>query len=71
MKHFVFQGNIDFAADDQGALCDVLIHRLWNRTISELRAISHANGTKQHAQQVAGNSCRQKFSAKNRLEKAG
>ena len=36
MKYFVFLGNIDFA-NDQGTLCDVLIHRLWNRTISESR----------------------------------
>ena len=57
MEHFAFPGNIDFAADDQGAFhvlfmkADVFIHRA---RIGQ----SRANDTEQQAQQVAGNPCR-------------
>ena len=57
MEHFAFPGNIDFAADDQGAFhvlfmkADVFIHRA---RIGQ----SRANYTEQQAQQVAGNPCR-------------
>ena len=62
MEHFVFPGNKDFAAVDQGAgpsrfihlglmcffiFCETIF------TIGESRAISYANNTEQQAQQLA------------------
>ena len=63
MEHCVFPGNIDFAADDQGALLCFIHERLMCLfivcetmfTIGESRAISHANDTEQEAQQEAAN----------------
>ena len=63
MEHFFLPGSIDFAADDHGALscciheglmCLVIVCETM-LTISESRAISHANDTEQQAQQVAVN----------------
>ena len=60
---FVFPGNIDFAADDQGAfiVCE------WKFTIGESRTISHANDTQ--AQQVAPNPRPERFSTETPLER--
>ena len=63
MEYFFLPGSIDFAADDHGALscciheglmCLVIVCETM-LTISESRAISHANDTEQQAQQVAVN----------------
>ena len=59
MEHFAFPGNIDFAADDQGAFSCIIHERLLclfivcetKFTISESGTISHAKDTQ--AQQVA------------------
>ena len=80
MAQFWFPGNIDFAADDQGAL-SCCIHEADHEglmclfivcetmfTIGESRAISHANDTEQQAQQVAANSRLGGFSTEPPLE---
>ena len=70
MEHFAFQGNIDFAADDQHIIHERL---MWlfiyeaRFTIGESRAISHSNDTGQQGQQVAGNP---RFSIETPLENA-
>ena len=59
MDHFAFPGNIDFAADDQGAFSRIIFERLLCLfivcetmfTIGESRTISHANDTQ--TQQMA------------------
>ena len=59
MDHFAFPGNIDFAADDQGAFSRIIFKRLLCLfivcetmfTIGESRTISHANDTQ--TQQMA------------------
>ena len=63
MEHFAFPGNIDFAADDQGAFSCIIHERLLCLlivcetmfTISESRTISHPNNTELQAQQVPAN----------------
>ena len=69
MEHFVFPGNIDFTAVDQGApsrcihlglmclfiVCETIF------TIGKSRAISYANNTEQQAQQLAWNSRRRRL----------
>ena len=74
MEHFAFTGNIDFAADDQGAFSCIIHERLLCLfiicktmfTIGESRTISHANDTQ--AQQVAPNPRRGRFSTEIPLE---
>ena len=75
IEHFAFPGNIDFAADDQGAFACILHERLLCLfigcekmfTIGESRTISHANGTQ--AQQVAPNPRLGRFSPETPLER--
>ena len=77
MDHFAFPGNIDFAADDQGAfmyyswkavvftqLCETMF------PIGESRTISHPNDTELQAQQVPANPRRGRFSIETPLENA-
>ena len=55
MEHFAFPGNIDFAADSQGAFSCFIHEKLMCLfivcetvfTIDESRAISHTNDTQQ------------------------
>jgi len=63
MEHFLFPGNIDFAANDQvalscfiheGLMCLFIVYETMF-TIGESRANSHANDTEHQAQQVAAN----------------
>ena len=63
MEYFAFLGNIDFAADDQGAfiVCESKF------TIGESRTISHANDTQ--AQQVTPNRRLGRFSTETPLER--
>ena len=78
MEHFLFPGNIDFAADDQGALeCCIYegLIGLCNACettfmIGESGAIFYAYDTEQQEQQVTGNPRRRKFSTKTPLENA-
>ena len=78
MEHCVFPGNIDFAADDQGALLCFIHESLMCLfivcetmfTIGESRAISHPNDTEQEAQQEAANPHWGRFSTETPLEKA-
>ena len=66
MEHSAFPGKIDFAADDQGALCLFNVFET-KFTICELRTISHANNIQ--AQQVAPNPRPGTFSAETPLER--
>ena len=74
-EHFAFPGNIDFAADDQGAFSCIIHERLLCLfivcetmfTIGESRTISSANYTQ--AQQVAPNPRRGRFSTETPLER--
>ena len=52
IEHFAFPGNIDFATDDQGALCLFIVFET-KFTIGVSRTISHANDTQ--ARKVAPN----------------
>ena len=66
MEHSTFPGNIDFAADDQGALC--LFNAFETKfTIGESRTISHANDIQ--ARKVAPNPRPGTFSAETPLER--
>ena len=75
MEHFAFPGNIDFAADDQGAFSCIIHERLLclfivcetKFTISESGTISHAKDTQ--AQQVAKIPDRGRFSTETFLER--
>ena len=75
MDHFAFPGNIDFAADDQGAFSRIFFERLLRLfivcetmfTIGESGTISNANDTQ--AQQVALNPRRRRFSTETPLER--
>ena len=75
MEHFAFPGNIDFAADDQGAFSCIIHERLLCLfivcetmfTIGESRTISNANDTQ--ARQVAPNPRRGRFSTETPLER--
>ena len=72
MAHFVFPGNMDFAADfifHEGLMCLFIVSETMF-TIGESRAISRANDTEQQAQQVPGNPRRRRFSTETRLENA-
>ena len=74
MDHFAFPGNIDFAADDQGAFSRIIFERLLSLfivcetmfTIGESRTIPHANDTQ--TQQMAPNPCPGRFSTETPLE---
>ena len=74
MEHFAFPGNIDFAADDQGAFSRIIFKRLLCLfivcetmfTIGESRTISHANDTQ--TQQMAPNPRPGRFSTETPLE---
>ena len=78
MEHFAFPGNIDFAADDQGAFSSIIHERLLCLlivcetmfTIGESRTISHPNDTELQAQQVPANPRRGRFSIETPLENA-
>ena len=64
----LFPGNIDFAADNQGALsCCFFIVCETMFTMGESPAISHANDTEQQAQQVAGDPRWRRFSTETSL----
>ena len=75
MDHFAFPGNIDFAADDQGAFSRIIFERLLSLfivcetmfTIGESRTISHANDTQ--TQQMAPNPRPGRFSTETPLER--
>ena len=67
MEHFAFPGNIDFVADDQGALMCLFIVCESKFTIGESRTISHANDTQ--AQQVTPNPRPGRFSTETPLER--
>ena len=75
MEHFVSPGNIDFAADYQGAFSCIIHERLLCLfivcetmfTIGESRTISNVNDTQ--AQQVAPNPHRGRFSTETPLER--
>ena len=78
MEQFLFPGNIDFAADDQGALscciheglmCLIIVCETMF-TIGESRAISHANDTEEQAQQVPGNPRPRRLPTETSLENA-
>ena len=73
MEHFAFPGNIDFAADDQGAfsciihaslLCLLIVCETKGFTTGESRTISHPNDTELHAQQGPANPRRGRVSKK-------
>ena len=78
MAHFAFPGNIDFAADDQGAFHVIFDTRLLCLlivcetvfTIGESRTISHPNDTELQAQQVPTNPRRERFSIETPRENA-
>ena len=79
MEHFArFPGNIDFAADDQGAFSCIIHERLLCLlivcetmfTIGESRTISHPNDTELQAQQVPANPRRGRFSIETPPENA-
>ena len=68
MEHFAFPGNIDFDANDQGALLMCLFIVCESKfTIGESRTISHANDTQ--AQQVTPNPCPGRFSTETPLKR--
>ena len=76
MEHFPFPGNIDFAADDQGALLipgccvySVVCEKMF--TIGESRTISRPNDTELQTQQVPTNPRRERFSIETPRENAG
>ena len=77
MEHSAFPGNLDFAADDQGAFSCFIHEKLMCLfivcetmfTIGESRAISHANDSELQAQQVAANPRRGRFSIETPLER--
>ena len=76
MEHFAFSGNIDFAADDQGAFSCIIHVRLLCLfivcetmfTIDGSRTISHTNDTELQAHQVSANPPRGRFSIETPLE---
>ena len=78
MEHFAFPGNLDFAADDQGAFSCIIHDRLlWlfivcetMFIIGESRTISHANDTELHAQRVPANPRRGRFYTETPTENA-
>ena len=78
MEHSAFPGNLDFAADDQGAFSCFIHEKLMCLfivcetmfTIGESRAISYANDTELQAQQVAANPRRGRFSIETPLKNA-
>ena len=78
MEHSAFPGNLDFAADDQGAFSCFIHEKLMCLfivcetmfTIGESRAISHANDTELQAQQVPANPRRGRFSIETPLKNA-
>ena len=75
MEHFAFPGNIDFAADDQGAFSCIIQERLLcvfivcetMFTIGESRTISNANDTQ--ARQAAPTPRRGRFSTETPLKR--
>ena len=74
-EHFAFPGNIDFAADEQGAFSCIIHERLLCLfivcktmfTMGESRTVSHANDTE--VQQVAPNPRRGRFSTETPLKR--